>query len=115
MEPVMINAHFHPQATVIYGTVNGASTAPIFVPELKIRVAKARSFLGNHSATVFMAAGKFADAVTPNALRATIKPRVLLTSAWPTAAKLQKKVARKYPIFVPTLSMTRPENTIPNA
>jgi len=44
---------------VIQGTTNGAAMAPMFEPELNIPVAKALSFLGNHSATVLIAAGKF--------------------------------------------------------
>jgi len=35
------------------------SIAPVFVPALKMPVASARSFLGNHSATALMAPGKF--------------------------------------------------------
>ena len=37
--------------------MNGAIVAPILVPELKMPVAKARSFRGNHSATALIAAG----------------------------------------------------------
>ena len=48
-----------PHAIVIIGTTSGATSAPMFVPELKIPVASARSFFGNHSATVLIAAGKF--------------------------------------------------------
>ena len=36
----------------------GVSNAPTFVPELKMPVASARSFFGNHSAVALMAAGK---------------------------------------------------------
>lgn len=92
-ELVIINAHFHPQATTINGTDNGAMMAPMFVPELKIPVAKARSFFGNHSATVFIADGKFPDSVKPRNERATINPKVLLTKACPIAAKLHVSVA----------------------
>jgi len=49
----------------IQGTVNGATIAPTFVPELNMPVASARSFFGNHSATVFMAAGKFDAEIIP--------------------------------------------------
>ena len=51
----------------------GAAIAPIVEPELKSPIAKARSFLGNHSATVFTEAGKFADSPKPNAARANAK------------------------------------------
>ena len=43
---------------MIQGTTSGVTSAPTFVPELKMPVASARSFLGNHSATVLMEAGK---------------------------------------------------------
>src|SRR2546430_10980688 len=50
-------------------TVTGVQTcalpiSPVFVPALKMPVASARSFLGNHSATALMAPGKFADSAT---------------------------------------------------
>src|ERR1700674_3190879 len=51
--PVKRNAHRQPRCTAIHGTVSGATRAPMFVPELKMPVASARSFLGNHSVTVF--------------------------------------------------------------
>jgi len=47
--------------------------APVFVPALKMPVANARSFLGNHSATALMAPGKFADSATPSNARAAGK------------------------------------------
>ena len=54
-------------------TIIGAAIAPTVDPELKIPIAKARSFLGNHSATVLTEAGKFADSPKPNAARAKAK------------------------------------------
>src|SRR5687767_13344249 len=56
------------------GTSNGVARAPIFVPELKIPVARARSFFGNHSATVFMDAGKFPASPRPRINRTMINP-----------------------------------------
>src|SRR5437867_13423414 len=58
VRPVTINVHRQPYVSVIHGTVNAATNTPTFVPALKIPVAKARSFRGNHSATVLMLAGK---------------------------------------------------------
>ena len=81
--PVRINAILHPQTIIIAGTTIGATIAPIFVPELKIPVANALSFLGNHSATVFMAAGKFPDSETPRNPLQNPKPKTPLASAWP--------------------------------
>ena len=68
--------------------------APMFAPELKIPVANALSFLGNHSATVLMAAGKLPASVKPNAVLATPKPKTLLANACPTADKLHNPVAQ---------------------
>ena len=69
-----MNAIRQPQAAAISGTQIGATMAPMFVPELKIPVAKARSLFGNHSATVLIDAGKFAASPTPSRKRA--KPNV---------------------------------------
>jgi len=44
----MIKASCQPQVTAIQGTTSGAIIAPTFVPELKMPVARARSFFGNH-------------------------------------------------------------------
>ncbi|MNX77047.1 hypothetical protein D3C86_1085700 [compost metagenome] len=93
MAPVMINAHCQPQVSAIKGTDIGATMAPILLPELNIPVARARSFLGNHSATVFIAAGKLPASVTPRKIRATLKPIVPVAIACATAAKLHKHVA----------------------
>src|SRR6478735_9611754 len=56
------------------GTVNGATIAPMLEPELKIPVARALSFFGNHSATVLMDAGKFPASPKPSTNRTTMKP-----------------------------------------
>src|SRR3982751_5134805 len=72
--PVMMNASYHPQAITISGTSNGVASAPMFVPELKRPVDKARSFFGNHSATVFIDAGKLPASPIPSTNRATINP-----------------------------------------
>lgn len=45
--------------------VNGAASAPMVAPALKILVAKALSFLGKYSAVALIAAGKFP--ASPNA------------------------------------------------
>jgi len=94
-DPVMMKAHRHPHASVMNGTDNGATIAPMLVPELKMPVASARSFLGNHSAVDLIAAGKLPDSVRPNAPRTQMKPNVVLTSACATAAMLHNNVARK--------------------
>src|SRR3569833_3246320 len=79
--PVTTNAVCQLYAPSSQGTSIGATTAPMLAPELNNPVAKARSRLGNHSATLFMAAGKLPDSPTPNAVRATANPKVLRTAA----------------------------------
>ena len=44
MAPTISNAFSQPQCSAIQGTVSGANTAPMFAPELKMPVAKERSF-----------------------------------------------------------------------
>src|SRR5450755_2528758 len=92
--PVRIKAQRQLQWMVIQGTNNGVAMAPTLVPALKIPVARARSFLGNHSATVLMLAGKMPASPKPNEERATTK----LVKEWPKAcpmdARLQKIIAR---------------------
>ena len=87
--PVKRKAQRHPRCTATQGTVSGAIMAPTFVPELKTPVASARSFFGNHSVTVFIAAGKFPDSPSPNMPRAKANPKTELASACPIAARLQ--------------------------
>ena len=89
MAPVAINAIWHPQFIASHGTTIGATIAPTFVPELKIPVANALSLFGNHSAIVFIAAGKFPASVTPRNARATPNPTAPLAKACPIAARLQ--------------------------
>src|SRR6478672_11963343 len=72
--PVRMNAQYQPNCTVINGTVIGVITAPMLVPALNTPVANARSLRGNHSATVFIAAGKLPDSPSPSTKRTTMKP-----------------------------------------
>src|SRR5437868_7201493 len=54
--PVAMKAARHPQRTVIHGTIRGVRIAPAFVPALKVEVASARYFSGNHSETIVIIA-----------------------------------------------------------
>ena len=63
--PVRMKAHCQPKWSAIQGTVSGATIAPTLEPELKMPVASARSFFGNHSATVLIAAGKLPASPSP--------------------------------------------------
>ncbi len=53
----------------------------MFVPELKMPVANARSFFGNHSAVVLIAAGKLPPSPSPSRNRAMAKPAAAPVSA----------------------------------
>ena len=92
-----------------HGTNRAATIAPKFEPLLKMPVARARSFLGNHSATVLMDAGKFPPSPTANALRT----RMCIITSRPTNALAiwhsdQTMSESDKPILVPILSMTQP-------
>src|SRR6478752_2927706 len=91
--PVAINADCHPNLSAIHGTTRGTITAPILAPELKIPVAWARSFLGNHSATVLMQAGKLAASPKPRNARASPNVNAVVAAAWDIAAMLQTVIA----------------------
>ena len=85
---MITNAQRHPQCRAIQGTINGVTIAPALVPALKIPVARARSFFGNHSATVLMLAGKTPASPKPRAERAITKLVKLFPRAWPIEARL---------------------------
>jgi hypothetical protein len=63
--------------------------APTLEPALKMPVAVARSFLGNHSAVVLIAAGKLPASPMPSANRAAMKLSVPRASACAAAASDQ--------------------------
>ena len=87
--PVTTNAICHPYILNKIGTTIGTTMAPMFAPELNIPAANALSFLGNHSATALIAAGKFPDSPIPNKERTPMNPSVDLTPACRIAAILQ--------------------------
>ena len=66
--------------------------APIFVPALKIPVANARSFLGNHSATALMLAGNTPASPKPSANRAARNPCIELIAPNAIEARLHATI-----------------------
>src|ERR1700740_2056110 len=88
--PVSRKADRQPQCRAIHGTTSGVTMAPAFVPALKIPVASARSFLGNHSATLLMLAGKTPASPKPRAKRAAAKLANEPAAACAMDARLQK-------------------------
>src|SRR5258705_13981198 len=97
MEPVKMNAQRHPHVRAIQGTSSGVTMAPVLVPALKMPVASARSSLGNHSATVLIAAGKFAPPPGPRHARAPEKAARGRAKAGPLAARLHTTTPRAKP------------------
>src|SRR5207237_2333939 len=91
--PFPTNATRHPQHKLIHATSPDASIAPTLVPALKIPVASARSFFGNHSATALILAGNIAASPKPRIQRATAKLASELHRAVPIEARLQKIIA----------------------
>src|SRR5579862_7797136 len=106
--PETKNAALHPKWITSQGTIKGVRIAPTLLPALKIPVARARSFRGNHSVTVLMLAGNAADSPRPKAARANVKLKIEVQAACAMAATLQKTIERPYPMRVPTLSIKRP-------
>src|SRR6266403_4835691 len=92
-DPVNKNAQRQPRDLAIHGMNRGVIIAPTLVPALKIPVASARSFFGNHSATALMLAGKTAASPKPRATRETAKLVSEFPSAVPIEARLQKIIA----------------------
>ena len=91
--PVSTNAQRQPRLSAIHGTTSGAMIAPMFVPELKMPVASARSDFGNHSATVLIAAGKLPDSPRPRPNRAAPNVRALVARPCDIAATLHAPTA----------------------
>src|SRR5690606_5062814 len=85
--PTRIKAVCQSHTVAIHGTVKGARIAPTLAPELKMPVAKERSFLGKYSAVALIAAGKFPDSPNANTARANINPTTEAgTAAIPASA-----------------------------
>jgi hypothetical protein len=113
--PVIQNTSCQPKWFKINGTISSADTTPMLVPALNIPVANARSFFGNHSDTVFIAAGKFPASPNPNPTLANPKPNALRASACSMPAMLHTTMVIAKPIFVPILSISQPKNNKPAA
>jgi len=113
MEPVQMKAACHPQRTATAEMRTGAMKAEALVPELKRPVARARSSEGNHSVVALMAAGKLPDSPRPRKIRAMQNPATLVTTEWLIEAHPQMRMARAYPVLVPSLSIMRPAKRKP--
>src|SRR4051812_3082641 len=113
--PVTTNAERHPHVIASHGTRIGVTIAPTLDPALKIPVASARSFAGNHSATVLIDAGKLPDSPSPRANRAALNAVVVRANAADIADRLHSVIDAAKPRRVPTRSMMRPATRKPSA
>src|SRR5271157_2376224 len=89
------------------GTTTGTSMAPTLAPELKRLVARARSFLGNHSATVLMQAGKLEASPSPRKNMAIPKVTAEVARPGDIAAKLHSTIAIANAFRVPSRSVNQ--------
>ena len=88
--------------------VAGAARAPTDAPELKIDVAKARSFLGKYSAVTFMAAGKLPASPSASMQRQKRKAYMLMVdiaSAASPVAPMSASLDVKSPPIHPSVNM----------
>src|SRR5258707_15661252 len=86
--PVKRKVERQPQSDAIHGARSGVTMAPMLVPALKMPVAKARSFLGNHSATDLMLAGKTPASPKPSGKRGAAKLTKEPAAAWAIEARV---------------------------
>ena len=103
--PVTKKTDRQPQCRATNGTINGVTTTATLQPALKIPVASARSFFGNHSAIALMQAGKFPDSPSPRATRAAPKPITEWARAWNMAAATTK-IRTRTKAVTPTAKIT---------
>ena len=84
-------------------------------PALMIPIAEARSFVGNHSATARVAAGKPPPSPIPSRNRLPISMAKLVASAWLAFASDQNVIMMANPMRVPRLSTSFPPPGYMNA
>ena len=85
-EPVMRNVACQPKLICNATMMGVAMTLPSAAPLLKIDMAKARSFTGNHSAQTLAAPGQLPASPRPSRKRKTLKPAAPRAVAWAMAA-----------------------------
>src|SRR5215813_10964648 len=94
-------------------TSTGATAPPIEEPLSKSATAQPRSFLGNHSATAFVAAGQLADSPAPSRKRKNAKLRKPPASDVSIAAIEYQMTVIVRPLRVPMRSIRRPARVCP--
>src|ERR1700753_1230806 len=96
--------HLHPNSMAIQGMTIAASAPPTLEPLSKIATATLRSWLGNHSATVLLAAGQLKPSPMPSRNRNAAKPKTDPAKPVKILTKDQNTTARDRPRRVPTAS-----------
>src|SRR6185369_7664881 len=102
-----------PKYLYIPMTSSGAIAPPIEEPLSKSATAQPLSFLGNHSATAFVAAGQFADSPAPSRKRKNAKLRRPPASDVSMAAIEYQITVIVRPLRVPIRSIKRPDTVWP--
>src|ERR1700723_72060 len=93
-------------------TATAANMTPKLLAPLKIPVASARSFFGNHSATAFTEAGQLAASPAPRKNRAIQNWNTVRHIAWPIAADAHTTTATAKHNRPPRRSTRRPVKLI---
>lgn len=114
-EPITIKVILHPNATNRAAIRGGATTDPIEAPALNKPCAIALSFIGNHSALLFTAPGQLPASEIPRVLLKKARENKPLTVECKKEDIPQTPILITYPILVPTLSKSLPENSCPKA
>ena len=81
-----MKAQRQPSVTAMIGTTSGVRIAPTLDPALKMPMARARSFLGNHSLVAAIAAGNVPASPIASGMRASSIPAVevkKMCATWP--------------------------------
>src|SRR5271170_319487 len=109
--PEKTNDQRQPNASAIQGITKAASAPPTLEPLSKMATAMLRSSLGNHSATVLLAAGQLKPSPMPRRKRKDAKAKTELANPVRILTTDQKTTARAKPSRVPTASRKMPPSS----
>src|SRR5271156_738404 len=97
-----------PNSNATQGMTSAAKAPPTLEPLSKMATATLRSSLGNHSATVLLAAGQLKPSPMPRRNRKEANPKTELAKPVRMLTTDQKMTARARPSRVPTASRKMP-------
>src|SRR3984957_10331822 len=106
--PEKIKDQRQPNANAIQGITRAARAPPTLEPLSKMATARLRSSLGNHSATVLLAAGQLKPSPIPRRKRKEAKAKTELAKPVRILTTDQNTTARARPSRVPTASRKIP-------